>query len=377
MSGKIGYAFWGFLGDKKYDENGNEVSTPDGNAFYSWSIIRAFQQAGFSVYSLMKDRDRKGFTKDNFNLFDSWCKEQRAQAYIYLNSNDILRTKKCESCMNDLDLILLEWRWQINGRNNLELEGKDGWQEDLKARNEILKQAKEYNVPVIVFDLDYKLTEDDVKKYGIKYVIELGNKWSSSSLVKSKKVFIPFDFNCINEFDVKMSCKNSLVYVGNRYERDWCIDKYIPEDLEDCMIYGNWKESGRDSEERWKNLNFGKRVQTSEMHDVYSDSIATILLAKKEYCDMQFMTARIVEAVFYGTVPLFIKEYGQGPIMEYAGKYAEVLYVHSKDEVKEKVNILKNNMKVRKDIIEYLRKHLRFMDCKFFVNDILNLVKGE
>lgn len=183
--------------------------------------------------------------------------------------------------MNDLDLILLEWRWQINGRNNLELEGKDGWQEDLKARNEILKQAKEYNVPVIVFDLDYKLTEDDVKKYGIKYVIELGNKWSSSSLVKSKKVFIPFDFNCINEFDVKMSCKNSLVYVGNRYERDWCIDKYIPEDLEDCMIYGNWKESGRDSEERWKNLNFGKRVQTSEMHDVYSDSIATILLAKK------------------------------------------------------------------------------------------------
>lgn len=83
----------GFLGDKKYDENGNEVSTPDGNAFYSWSIIRAFQQAGFSVYSLMKDRDRKGFTKDNFNLFDSWCKEQRAQAYIYLNSNDILRTK--------------------------------------------------------------------------------------------------------------------------------------------------------------------------------------------------------------------------------------------------------------------------------------------
>ena len=39
--------------------------------------------------------------------------------------------------------------------------------------------------------------------------------------------------------------------------------------------------------------------------------------------------------------------------------------------------VLKNNMKLRKDIIEYLREHLRFMDCKFFVNDVLNLVKGE
>ena len=113
------------------------------------------------------------------------------------------------------------------------------------------------------------------------------------------------------------------------------------------------------------------------MYDAYSNSIATILLAKKEYCEMEFMTARIIEAVFYGTVPLFIKEYGQGTIMEYAGKYAEVLYVHSKDEVKEKVNILRNDMNLRKEIILYLRNHLRFMDCKFFVNDVLNLVKGE
>lgn len=371
----IGYAFWGFLGDKKYDFKGNEISTPDGNAFYSWSIINAFREAGHKVFSLMKNRDLPGRIIKGENLFDAWCKDKRNDAYGHLMDFNILSISEKALCQ--IDLILLEWRWLIDGRNNIELEGSDAWQEDLKARNEILRIAKLFNIPVVVFDLDYKLTEDDIKEYGIKYVIELGNKWKESSIIKSKKVFIPFDFNYINNFDIKMECKNSLIYIGNRYERDWCIDKYIPEDLDKCIIYGNWKEAGRDSEDRWKKLNFGKRLQTSEMYDAYSNSIATILLAKKEYCEMEFMTARIIEAVFYGTVPLFIKEYGQGTTMEYAGKYAEVLYVHSKDEVKEKVNILKNNMKMRKDIIEYLREHLRFMDCKFFVNDVLKLVKGE
>ena len=31
---RIGYSYWGFLGDRKYDDNGNLLSTPDGNAFY-------------------------------------------------------------------------------------------------------------------------------------------------------------------------------------------------------------------------------------------------------------------------------------------------------------------------------------------------------
>ena len=42
----VGYSYWGFLGDKKLDEKFNEVSTPDGNAFYSWSIIREIQKRG-------------------------------------------------------------------------------------------------------------------------------------------------------------------------------------------------------------------------------------------------------------------------------------------------------------------------------------------
>jgi glucosamine 6-phosphate synthetase-like amidotransferase/phosphosugar isomerase protein len=40
MSKNVGYFYWGFLGDKKFNIKLKEVSTPDGNAFYSWSILK-------------------------------------------------------------------------------------------------------------------------------------------------------------------------------------------------------------------------------------------------------------------------------------------------------------------------------------------------
>lgn len=158
-----------------------------------------------------------------------------------------------------------------------------------------------------------------------------------------------------------------MVYVGNRYERDWCIDKYIP----NCKgrritVYGNWNEGDRDSETRWPGIHFGKRIQTSDMRFVYSNSLVTILLAKKEYCKYSFMTARIIEAIFYGTVPLFIAEYGTDTIKEYAGRYAPLLTVYNSNEVLQRIDYFRNNLKERYTIIEYLRRRLRFMDVKNF-----------
>lgn len=370
---RIGYAFWGFLGDNKYDSKGNKISTPDGNAFYSWSIIKAFQDRGDVVYAMMPDRDDPGVRINLRDNFSAWCQGPRVKVYNQMIDYDFDRM---DVYYEGIDMILLEWRWLIDGRNNLELEGSTNWQPDLKLRNQIIALANDNDIPLVVFDLDYKLTEEDIEKFGIKYVIELGNKWKDSNLVKSKKVYIPFDFDYINEFSIRIdNFVNSLVYVGNRYERDWCIDKYIPEDLEDCTIYGNWKESGRDSESRWNKLNFGNRLQTADMYDVYSRSIATILLAKKEYCYQQFMTARIIESVFYGCVPIFIEEYGHKTIEKYAGRYAKFLTASSKDEVKNIINELKKDVHFRRNMILYLREHLKFMDSRIFVDDLVNLVE--
>ena len=86
---KIGYGFWGFLGDKKFNNKGEEISTPDGNAFYSWSILRALQKAGHKVYALMPDRDAPGIEKVGQNLFKTFAMEERYEAYEMYGGTDI------------------------------------------------------------------------------------------------------------------------------------------------------------------------------------------------------------------------------------------------------------------------------------------------
>lgn len=369
----VGYFYWGFLGDKKFDKNGNEVSTPDGNAFYSWSIIKALQDRGDTVY-LFSDRDQIGVVKMGEELFSSFATYARYNAW----QNCISTIPATDELYENLEYAIVEWRWLIPGRNDADtkINNPEGYQPDLEMMHNIINKCNEHNVPVIIFDLDYKLTPEDIKENDIKYVIELGNKWQDSDIVKSTSIEIPFDFTYINEFDIKMKDFTAdVIYIGNRYERDWCIDKYLPAGT---VVHGNWLEPGHgDPVNEWPHIEFRKRVNASEIMQPYNDAIVTVLLAKREYCEMGFMTARIQEAVFYGTVPLFITEYGSEVINKYAGKYADMLTVESSEDVESLVETFKKSPELRKDIIMYLRRHLRFMDCKFFINDIEYLVYEE
>lgn len=400
MSKKCGYSFWGFLGDVKYDKNHNMLSTPDGNAFYSWCIIRELQKRGFEVTQIMPDRDKYGREYAGYDLFKSWHCEERTNAYCGTKKLDWdsmfgmikaagdsgmitdVRTKVMDfldMACHDLKFILHEYRMEIPGRNDLVSMEKEGWQPDYLIQECLFEYCALHGKKLIIFDLDYKLTEEECKELGDMWldftVLELGNKWSGIENVKSRKVYIPFDFEIPMPI-INRDKPNNLVYVGNRYERDWCIDKYIPEDLEKCTVYGNWLESNRDSKDRWPNITFGKRLQTRDMLDVYGSSVATILLAKREYCENGFMTARIIESIFYGSVPFFIEEYGEDVIKEYAGTWAWFLTVSSKEELKQKIE------KLRKDddglwiinIIQYLRDQLKFMDVTHFVDILMEEV---
>ena len=369
----VGYFFWGYLGDKKYNDKGEEVSTPDGNAFYSWSIINQLLKNGDKVYQAPIDRDNIGFEKFGKNLFNSFATENRYKSYIHTNRYCYRFDEKLDYAI--LDYAIIEWRWIIPNRNDSITKEKNynNWQPDYEMMTEFINYCNLNYIPFVIFDLDYKLTEDDIKKYNIKYVIELGNKWSKSTLVKSTRVEIPFDFTVINEKPIKMNdFTSNVIYIGNRYERDWCVEKYLPDNT---VIHGNWLESGRQSDKDYPQFIFRKRLNASEIFEPYNGAVCTVLLAKKEYCEMGFMTARLIESVFYGTVPLFPEEFGNEVIQKYAGKYWEMLKVKNKDEVSFKSGLFRSNTNLRKEIILYLRKHLRFMDSKFFINDIEDLIK--
>ena len=376
---KAAYSYWGFLADIKLDSNYNELSTPDGNAFYSWSIIQELQRRNYNVLTIMPDRDQYAVIKYGKNAFLAWATNKRYNAYdkcdhitySYMNKSSVFSIWD-KYKLNEYDFILHEWRMLIQGRNDLNSKTMTSWQPDYFLQECLLEYCKMHNIRLFIFDLDYKLSIDDIKDMQNVTVLELGNKWKNTQ-INAKTVYIPFDFSSINEFKPSRIDKRQydLVYIGNRYERDWCINKYIPETLDKCIIYGNWKESGRDSETKWPLLKFGKRLQLRDMHDAYDSAICTILLAKHDYCKYHFMTARIIEAIFYGCVPLFIREYGDNTIRKFAGACANLLTVKSKSDVINKIDKLKQNQELYSDVLSYLRYRLTKMDVSHFVDILL------
>lgn len=393
---RIGYSYWGFLGDRKYDEEGNILSTPDGNAFYSWSIINKFIEDGHQVIGIMPDRDEPGFRFEGVNLFSSWCKTSRSNAYMSMNhleygdffdidNRDILSEDAIKALwdmyhVNEFDVIIHEWRMPIIGRNTAVDKDSENWQPDLFIQDALIRYCVKNNIKLIIFDLDYKIPRDlvDYFVYETKniYVFELGKKWSSLAYEtdgRCRKVYIPFDFRFMNLFKLKSKFTDDIVYIGNRYERDWCIDKYL-KDVPGVKVFGNWLEGQRHSEKEWPTINFGKRLQTSDMHDAYSNSATTILLAKREYCENGFMTARILEAIFYGCVPLFIEEYGEDVISLYAGCFANELTVRNAEDVINKTKRFKEDVSFRNKVIDYLRVYLTFMDVSCFTRNVYNVI---
>ena len=393
---RIGYSYWGFLGDRKYDDKGNILSTPDGNAFYSWSIINKFIEDGHQVIGIMPDRDEPGFRFEGVNLFSSWCKTSRSNAYMSMNhleygdffdieNRDILSKDAIKALwdmyhVNEFDVIIHEWRMPIIGRNTSVDKDSENWQPDLFIQDALIEYCRSNNVKLIIFDLDYKISRDVVEDFVYAtnniYIFELGKKWSSLAYEtdgRCRKVYIPFDFRFMNLFKLKSKFTDDIVYIGNRYERDWCIDKYL-KDVPGVKVFGNWLEGQRHSEKEWPTINFGKRLQTSDMHDAYSNSAITILLAKREYCENGFMTARILEAIFYGCVPLFIEEYGEDIISLYAGCFADELTVRNSEDVIKKTKRFKEDVSFRNKVIDYLRVYLTFMDVSCFTRNVYNVI---
>lgn len=391
MSGskKVGYSFWGYLGDIKFDPLTKCIaSTPDGNATYSWSIINALADAGYDVIRVMPDRDVTGVkVLGDELLFNSFAQEKRTFAYrSFIQSIeskvDYSRLKRYEvfdawfsARLHEADAILHEWRMEIPGRNDYLSRSKLGkqWQPDLFLQDCLIDFCSVNDIKLVVLDLDYKLGAKDIEILRSRVdlcVFELGDKWSDMNF--ARHVEIPLDFSEMQQFEPKYNVRDNVVYIGSRYERDWCIGKYIV-GAGQVAVYGNWLEGGRDSAGRWPDVDFRRRLQACELPRVYQDAATTVLLAKEDYCKYHFMTMRILEAVWFGCVPLFIEEYGAETIAKYAGDFSDMLTVHSSEEVRDKAMALFNSAYNRHQVVCYLRDHLRFMHVSNFISTFIDV----
>lgn len=380
----IGYFFWGHLSDKLGEFTKN---TPDGNAWYSSCIIDELQKRKYNIFLMSIDRDKDDFIKFGKNCFKSFEFKKRLKVYKTVNwvkwknnYSELIEFPK-------LDILLLEWRFLINGRNNIELENFKDWQPDLKMQKSLIDYYSKQNTKLFIFDLDYKITLEDEKELLQKFskenvfILETAKK-VKQTLIQRISVEIPFWISSTKVIkNKKINKDKQIAYIGSNYEREDSINKYILPFSKikpfTTWFYGNWRNYPDIVERiycdlKWRDIQYHFRVGHSDFLQVYNDSISCPLLAKQEYYQNGFTTARIQECLYFGSIPIGFKEHYK--IEEYLPKE---LIISTSDELLKTINYLsKFSINKRNRYRKKLWRKLQFMDVQHFVNTLESYYKN-
>lgn len=363
---RIGYSFWGYLGDKKLGEFGNHVSTPDGNATYSWALVKRAMEAGHEVIPMMPDRDRPGWSIYGTELFKSFSQWKRSCAYMHLRYNGAAYGSY--DGFPELDVLLLEWRFPIPGRNTPADKQTLSFQPDLQRQTELLEYYRDKKTKIILWDLDHKLTKEDEERWLPNAVFETAVKPRKLSEQRTR-VEPPIVTDDLMQFGtVECSTLNrGLVYIGSRYERDDVIDRWIASIglRVPVEFYGKWDG---DCHERWPYVRYGERCTVEDFLKIYQDAPLVPLLAKQSYFDTGFITPRPWEALMFGSYPIGLNGHLG------VDQYTNLIAVNVDDLVHLTKRTSWLSLKERHVMREELAHKLSFMDAKNMVKEIERVV---
>lgn len=339
---RIGYSFWGFLGDHKLSEDGERLSTPDGNATYSWSLVWEAVRRGHRVIPMMPDRDFPACTEYGQANFESFAQPLRISAYSHLvESSDIYHGfgNRRNDHLPELDVLLLEWRFPIPGRNTGVDPLDPRYQPDLDRQHELLEHySKDPNCRIIVWDLDLKLTPDDEESWPMRCVLEtsIAPLRQRHPRVRVEPPMVP---HTLLEHGTERA-STLLSYIGSRYERDEVIDEWIrpianrADGRGRIHFYGNWLRDLEELHIRWPGVVFHDRVTLSDFRTILRHSAGVPLLAKGEYRKRGFITPRVWEALAFGSIPIGLEGHlGIGAYTELVARDAGDLLVLSQQLV--------------------------------------------
>ena len=140
-------------------------------------------------------------------------------------------------------------------------------------------------------------------------------------------------------------------------------------------FYGNWRNYPDKYDElysvlKWRDIQYHNRVGHSDFKEIYNDAVACPLLGKEEYFTRGFMTARIQECLYFGSIPIGFEEHYM--IEKYLPKN---LIVSENNNLENVISNIENmTINYRNDFRHSLWKNLEFMDCSIFVNNIIENV---
>jgi hypothetical protein len=364
---RLGYSFWGFLGDVKFDPAGQPLSTPDGNASYSWSILHEAQRRGWRTHLMMPDRDRPAWAQRGADVFSSFSRDMRASAY-----SSAWRKGDGRVFLPELDVLLVEWRFPIPGRN----VGPGANQPDLEIQSRLLEHYKSRGTRVVLWDLDHKLTGLDEAWWDPDAVFEtsVAPRELTRKRVRVEPPFVTGEL--LQHPTLPSDPWRELVYVGSRYERDDVITQYVgpvaarrPGRVE---FHGNWLRDLQACERLWPGVKFHDRVTMADFRRVYGSAVACPLLAKRSYMETGFITPRIWEALLFGTIPVGFTEH-RG-IREYL---PDELVVGSSGELGAVADrLLFMTREKRDELRRSLVERIEFMDARHFVDRVQEVVES-
>lgn len=267
----IGYSFWGFLGPGVAD-------TPDGGRSHRRPFLQAIMRRGHRLVLLQANRDRAEAGSD------------AGDAFMF------------DPGFPDLDVLFLEWRWPIPGRNTTAC-GTPGHTCDLHRQAELLtRYTYDRRIPTIVWDKDRQLPRDARLRHRANIVV------CEAALMPAdgaRRLLFPVEDAWLDQASpAALAARHrplTLAYVGNQYDRDDAFERYFLPAARQLphRVAGKWPRTAR-----WPQVQFAGRVPFTDVAAIYGSTLATVLLLPPRYERVGQMTQRIFEAVLAGCLPI-------------------------------------------------------------------------
>jgi hypothetical protein len=268
---RIGYSFWGFLGP-------GIVDTPDGGRSHRRTLIDALIGRGHELVFLQPDRDLTEASTDMTGHY-TW-----------------------DAGLPEIDVLMLEWRWPIPGRNTTWC-GAAGHTCDLHRQTELVSHyTQQLGTPTIIWDKDRKLAPHDPLRGASNVTVCEPALHPSRGAVS---LLFPVDDLRLEAADPtalsRLDRPLTLAYCGNQYGRDAAFDTFFAPAAARYthIVAGKWPKT-----DRWPRLRFHGRVAFPAVEAIHRTTQATVLLLPERYAVCGQMTQRLFEAVLAGCVPI-------------------------------------------------------------------------
>jgi len=297
---KIGYSAWGFVGDGVLD-------SPDGGRLTRALMLEHLIKKGHEIIWLQENRDVDVNGKLLFHSDNHYDDEQK----------QTLCKLKYDDDFPEIDVLFVEWRWRLPGRNCDVDKNSDKYTPDFDRQTDLITYYRSKDTKICVWDKDETMTEMD--EYFVSRKCRRDITIFSPALFPIKNLFaritlhFPCDLEKIKGTKINASYENDIGYVGSQYERDYQVYKYVNPIAKyySVVFVGNWTkypEKAKRNKVNFPDIKFGDRILPKNMGDIYNKSLSTVLLCKQNYAEHGHITQRLHECLSFGTLAIGLRE---------------------------------------------------------------------